>query len=290
MPTFNLNTSIFRIKEFFGSSQNDTFRMQYGKAKIDGKGGEDFLALGNRALGVSIDADKGVITGLLIDVTFNNIEKFSGSRVNDRFIGSAQNDTFFAAEGNDTANGGNGNDTLDMGAGRDSVLAGAGDDRVKLRAGDDTAFGNTGNDLLLGHSGKDMLYGGGGGDTLKGGVDDDSLIGGAGRDRLFGGEGSDSFIFREGEGLRSTGKLIAGTADSIRDFEDIDEIHIVEGLEFAGVGIVEPKLGEFSTSYLEQFGRGVVHFNFDGEVQEILTYGDNPLGRVFSDEVFVPLI
>ena len=81
-----------------------------------------------------------------------NVEKFLGSRFDDRMIGDAANNYFEGYGGEDTLEGGAGNDSLEGGAGNDLLRGGTGNDMFLVTpssyADSDIIDGGDGNDIL----------------------------------------------------------------------------------------------------------------------------------------------
>lgn len=88
--------------------------------------------------------------------------------------------------------------------------------------------GTSAADTFVGQSGNDKFKGMGGNDVLKGAAGNDYLSGGAGKDVLTGGTGKDAFVFDT--------KPVSGYADSITDFNVVDDTVRIEDSVFSGVG------------------------------------------------------
>jgi Ca2+-binding RTX toxin-like protein len=86
--------------------------------------------------------------------------------------------------GSETLLGNVGWDTADGGGGADSLYGGVGIDRLSGGTGDDAVFGGAELDFLYGGAGNDRVYGGDGNDIIDGGADNDIIYGGAGADTL----------------------------------------------------------------------------------------------------------
>jgi len=121
---------------------------------VDGRGGHDFILLGQNWL---------VASTIL------------GGSGNDRIFGGLADDMIDAGMGRDMVFGLSGNDRIRGGAGDDFLYGGDGDDTIN---------GDQGNDYLFGESGADSLFGNDGDDWLFGGLGDDLLDGGKGKNRL----------------------------------------------------------------------------------------------------------
>src|SRR4051812_2076608 len=109
--------------------------------------------------------------------------------------------------------------------GRISMLLG--NDTFLGGAGSETVDGGDGNDKLVGGLGSDRLTGAAGNDRLDGGLGNDKLTGGEGRDSLTGGLGNDTFVFATA--------LVAGEADSIRDFNSVNDTFQLKMAVFTGL-------------------------------------------------------
>ena len=93
-----------------------------------------------------------------VDTTFNNVEFFLGTVLDDTIIGRN------SADLEDLLSGRWGNDEISGRDGIDFIAGGAGVDILDGGAGDDQLFGGAGNDLLIGGVGADILDGGEGND------------------------------------------------------------------------------------------------------------------------------
>ncbi len=134
-------------------------RASFGPIKIDGRGGNDDIAV-----------------GLDLPCTL---------------IGGSGNDTIAGTGTTDTIEGGPGDDSLSGGSSYDSIEGGEGRDTLRGDAGWDSLRGGPGNDHIDGGTGNDTLFGGAGNDALFGQAGDDGLVPGSGVDSLYGGSGAD---------------------------------------------------------------------------------------------------
>jgi Ca2+-binding RTX toxin-like protein len=114
---------------------------------------------------VSIDVPSGkaasLESGVALDLTFSNFERFVGGDKNDVIQGFLGPEYFQGLGGSDTIRGGLLGDT---------ILGGDGDDTLRGEGGDDTLFGDGGIDSLFGDTGDDSLTGGTGKDLFDGGA------------------------------------------------------------------------------------------------------------------------
>ncbi len=207
-----------------GSGLNETFNPGDGNDSVDGGSGFDevnyrwgSVANGitvNMALGsgqVTNDGNGGVDTLV-------NIDRISGTALNDTMTGGASLLDLFGGAGNDSLTGGSGQTQLQGGSGNDTLTGGSGfayavfwDAQEGVTAslltnssfapslgtdafvGIDGINGSNFNDNLTGDNfGNNWLYGGGGNDSLFGLDGNDSLFGQDGNDSLDGGNGGDS--------------------------------------------------------------------------------------------------
>jgi trimeric autotransporter adhesin len=221
-----LGTSIRSIESLglFLGCGNDvvTNLLSTGHDRLDGEGGNDYLASGAGNDSLSGGLGNDTLLGGVGD------DQFDGGLGSDLVLGEAGNDYFeygavdATQSGSDTLSGGEGFDTLSAlwaystnnitlinsacqtlraegvtlsgfeqfylvtGAGNDKISnAGfSGNDRVDSGAGHDTIDGGAGTDTLDGEAGNDSLLGGDGNDFLHGGIGSDTLLGGAGNDEF----------------------------------------------------------------------------------------------------------
>lgn len=182
-----------------------------------------------------------------------------GALGDDIITGGNGDDSLFGNEGADILDGGNGDDSLSGGAGNDDLIGGNGDDLLTGGVGDDDLRGDNGDDVLIGELGNDTLRGGRGNDALDGGAGedrlsgeqgddlilggagndsirgqagDDTIVGGSGDDEATGGRGADTFVFGAGDGN-----------DTYFDFEDADDIELLDGVAVANASIVDFDFG-----------------------------------------------
>ena len=154
-------------------------------------------------------------------------DRFIGGSDDDSLFGNGGRDQLFGQSGNDNLYGGNSNDYVNGGSGNDTIDGGNNNDRLYGGNDDDVIMGGRGNDRLYGQNGNDDLDGGAGNDLVAGGSGRDAIDGGVGRDTLFGGDGDDFFVFDTDSGR-----------DVIRDFNDGDQIVILDALGVANYGDV----------------------------------------------------
>ncbi len=230
-------------------------------------------------------------TGIAAGDIFVGIEDLYGSNYSDSLLGNSGanviwgangHDMIYGRDGSDTIYGGNGNDILYGGAGADLLDGGAGTrDRViysdstaglrvdllspaantGIAAGDifvgiedlygsnhnDSLLGNSGDNVIWGANGNDMIYGRDGADTIYGGNGNDTLYGGAGPDTLDGGAGMDSFVFNTS---------LSGGADTILDFNPIEDRMMVDDAIFTALAATGPLSG--SSLYHWRGGNGAL--------------------------------
>ena len=98
-----------------------------------------------------------------------------------------------------------------------------GNDTLYGAKDNDTVSGNDGNDVINDDRGNDLLDGNAGNDVVNGGAGDDLLFGAVGADTLTGGAGDDQFLLVAGNG-----------SDLVTDFEDGQDLLVLDGLTFEG--------------------------------------------------------
>ncbi len=213
-------------------------------------------------------------------------DTLEGGEDDDALNGGADADTLLGGSGNDRLDGGTGDDLLSGGAGNDSYTVDSSGDIVNeadaqgqdlggldqvtssvsftlgnfvenLTLSGTEAIDATGNALanrLTGNAAANILRGGGGNDTLSGGDGDDVLDGGLGLDLLSGGLGSDSFIL---------GGPLAGSADRISDFSDLQLDKLLVRSSDFGLAAGALDAGRFSDTGAATSSAGVGQFVFD---------------------------
>lgn len=193
-----------------GGAGDDLILAGAGNDVIDGGEGFDTLDLSAATGPVSVDFNRGMVSGAGIGTdSFGAIEKLlfgagqdivTGGNGSDALDGGAGNDTLKGGAGDDALWGGEGDDALDGGSGDDAVQGGLGNDAIKAGSGNDAIDAGEGNDVIDAGSGNDVILAGVGNDTVDGGSGDDRIAGDAGDDLLSGGSGHDSFVFAAGFG------------------------------------------------------------------------------------------
>ena len=219
-----------------GGDGNDILQGGAGADALSGGAGVDTAHYGTASAGIVLNLATGVHGGDAAGDAFIGIERFVGSRHDDRMIGSVLADRLFGGDGDDVLSGGGGDDALEGGAGADTLSGGEGVDTalyIRARGGitlnlttgahDGEAAGDvlSGIERYVGSTHDDRLLGGDAAENLFGDAGDDVLAGGGGRDRLRGDSGADTFVFARGDG-----------ADVVLDF-DVDE----DALDLTGAGI-----------------------------------------------------
>lgn len=183
----------------FGGGDDDVIFGGDGRDTVRGGGGADT-----------------VFGGQGVDDMFggNGADQIFGGLGSDFLYGGNGDDTLEGEDGDDRLSGDDGNDTLIGGVGNDLLLGGADNDDIFGGNGNDTIRGGNGADRMYGNFGSDDIAGGFGSDILGGGSGADFLNGGGGNDTLTGGAGQDRFIFDA---------FGAGNADTITDFNTLDD-------------------------------------------------------------------
>jgi serralysin len=143
----------------FGGDGNDTLSGRGGNDYLfggegadvhNGGDGIDYASYFNATVGVTLDlSNLANNTGEAAGDTFNSIERFFGSLLDDVFTGDDTDNFLRTNIGNDTLNGLGGNDRLYGEGGDDTIDGGAGIDRI---------LGGEGNDTMTGGSGRDAYY------------------------------------------------------------------------------------------------------------------------------------
>ena len=220
----NVNESLVHAVDLVGSSDDDSFIIDYSNGNVESAGGVvirggtqqttagdsltlqtgSFLTVTHRfesASSGSVQAESNApIVYSELEPIFDSL--LSGDRV---FEFGDGDDEITLSDDGDTANNtsrisSNGSsETVDFRhpTGSITVRAGGGNDSVTASDLDPTTSpalkleGGEGNDTLSGNSGDELLNGQAGNDVLSGNAGDDSLLGGAGRDTLDGGDGND---------------------------------------------------------------------------------------------------
>lgn len=151
-----------RPGEFRGTDQGEIVYATTGKDHIFTQGGDDVIAkaagTGHVNGGPGLDAlsffessagvfvNQGVATSRFLSITYQQIEKFTGSRFSDFLSGTPGDDTLIGLEGSDHLEGNAGNDTLLGAFGMNYLDGGADDDRIEGSAERDTIIGGSGRD------------------------------------------------------------------------------------------------------------------------------------------------
>ena len=203
---------------------------------------------------------------------------------NDRIYGGSKSSpTTF--DGNDYLDGGAGSDNIYAGSGNDKVFGGTGNDTLDGWTGNDELYGGSGNNLLRGGEGHDYLLGGENGDRLYGGSGDDHLRGEAGHDNIYagtgvdtisGGTGMDWFFFE----TTDTGDAGANQADTIHDFNDLEDVIYLKGNYTYADNTNAPGDGQYSV--WNNGNSWVVTWNAVGDVgyHDLLVKGSSPFGDI----------
>lgn len=222
-----------------GGAGDDLIIASAGNDVVDGGAGFDTLDLSAATGPLSVDFNRGLVSGTGIGTeSFSGIEKLlfgagddivTGGNGNEALDGGAGNDTLKGGAGNDTLSGGEGHDALDGGSGDDVVDGGLGNDVIKGGSGIDAITAGEGNDDVDAGSGNDTVLAGAGNDLVDAGSGDDRIEGGAGNDILTGGSGHDVFVFAAGFGqdaisdFKTTGSssdMLEFDIDLFADFDD----------------------------------------------------------------------
>ncbi len=210
----------------YGMDGHDTMDGGAGNDRLFGGNGNDILAGGNGddflngELGFDavdyrgVTGSRGVTVDLRVTTAQNtraagrdtivNVEQVWGSDLNDTITGNNGANLLYGLGGSDTINGAGGNDLIYGG------------------------FGETTGNRLSGGDGDDAIEGSYGNDTMRGDAGNDRLSGSAGMDRMTGGTGADRFIFQ------SFGESTMTTADTITDFNGVDDLIVLAPLQFSG--------------------------------------------------------
>jgi len=185
---------------------------------INGKGGDDFIVNGARAIPARLNGGAGN-------------DYLSGGHGNDTLLGGPGHDRLIGQGGDDVLDGGPGNDQLVGGDGRDTAWYGSRRHALTVHL-DGSPSGEAGErDILIGMEniqggwGNDTLYGDAGDNIIRGGAGDDLIDPAAGRDSVFGDGGNDRILLRDGE---------ADQADGADGFDEIDmdeDLDVAVGFE-----------------------------------------------------------
>ena len=220
----NVNESLVHAVDLVGSSDDDSFIIDYSNGNVESAGGVvirggtqqttagDSLTLQTGSFSTVTHRFESASSGSVqaesnAPIVYSELEPIfdsllSGDRV---FEFGDGDDEITLSDDGDTANNtsrisSNGSsETVDFRhpTGSITVRAGGGNDSVTASDLDPTTSpalkleGGEGNDTLSGNSGDELLNGQAGNDVLSGNAGDDSLLGGAGRDTLDGGDGND---------------------------------------------------------------------------------------------------
>ncbi len=205
--------TLLNMENIFGSAFSDRLIAGSTSARIEGRGGNDYL------------------------YTFSGNDTLYGGEGADYLSSAKSTDQLFGEAGNDTLNGGTGFDTLNGGAGADTAdytdrtggvsvnlvlgtavtggalnasgfyLGGFTEDRlISVENILGTPFG----DRLVGSSVGSNIAAGGGNDSIQSFSGNDVLDGGTGNDTLTGGAGNDRFIFSSGGGADRIADFVSG--------------------------------------------------------------------------------
>jgi Ca2+-binding RTX toxin-like protein len=244
--------TIFNFENIFGTDFDDRLIAGSTSARIEGRGGNDYL------------------------FAFSGNDTILGGSGNDVISTANSSDQLFGEVGADTLNGGTGLDTLDGGLNTDTAdysdrtgavsvnlvtnitMTGGSLNAAGFYAGGFTEdqlvsieaiFGSNFGDRLVGATPATRIEGRGGNDNITGFGASDTLIGGAGNDTLTGGGGNDRFEFATGFG-----------ADVITDF--VEGASSSEVIRLDGLGAAFDTFAEVIAA-AAQSGADVV-FNFGG--------------------------
>ena len=118
-----------------GDSDADTLSGGSGNDTLNGGSSNDTLDCAAAAGAVTVNLALGTCTGEGSD-TLLNLERVSGSGLDDSITGSGVANVLGGNDGNDTIRGGSGNDTLTGGAGSDRLLGESGHDTLTWDSAD----------------------------------------------------------------------------------------------------------------------------------------------------------
>ena len=160
----------------FGGNNNDTMLGGAGADEFFGGNGNDRVDYLDSATGLTVDLkDSSQSTGIALGDRYFSVERFVGSRFDDKLRGTGERDFIYGSTGGD-------------------VIA-----------------GREGNDILSGQVGNDTLFDGDGFDRLIGGVDNDRFVfvpDGNKRDVIADfGNGNDTVVIRD-FGFTSRGQVL----------------------------------------------------------------------------------
>ena len=162
-----------------GGNGDDVLIGGWGADQLFGGAGFDTASYRYATENVFVDLEGGLWPGEAVGDSFDSIERFLLSRLDDGFMGSSGadraegfdgDDVLVGRGGDDLLYGNNGQDDLYGDAGVDKLLGGAGDDEIRGGTEVDTLYGEPGDDTLLGEDGDDLLEGGAGADSHDGGA------------------------------------------------------------------------------------------------------------------------
>ncbi len=238
----------------------DTLLGGLGNDYLYGEAGDDYLDVGEDALGTSsINTAYGGDGNDTIVAYLGQQNILVGDDGDDTITGEGQ---VWGQAGNDTitvrggyvdvvgrqslAQGGDGDDVIRLPSGGVSAYGEAGDDLMEggdgtsymsAGDGDDIVTGGEGNEYAWGQAGVDMMSGGGGNDQLSAGDGDDELTGDGGNDVLFGDDGNDVLAGGPGRnyldgGLGDDRYIVdsAGEIDTIVDAGGNNVIEFADGI------------------------------------------------------------
>ncbi|MGF1522134.1 MAG: Calx-beta domain-containing protein [Leptolyngbyaceae cyanobacterium] len=317
----------FTVEHVKGTSNDETlFVYAFGAREehagisqivADGKGGNDYIALGD---GVLAPADLAGNSGDDLIIAGSGNDTLSGDGGVDRLEGGEGQDDLAGGRNDDFLIGGKGADTLDGGSGDDTAsyttaeagvrvnlinpsqntgdaagdsyqsiekIEGSlhddtliGEDKNPIGAKGDSLAGLNGADVLEGRNGDDSLEGGAGKDILRGGNQNDILAGGADADVLDGGEGDDIATYAD-----STKGIVLNLQDPSQSTGH------AQGDTFTSIEIFE---GSYHNDILQGNGQEDQFLGLDGndvlrgggggddldggEGYDIASYEDSPVG------------
>jgi Ca2+-binding RTX toxin-like protein len=241
--------------EIYGRAGTDTLIPGSGDDILEGGAGIDIVDYLLATAGVQVDlAARTGVSGSDDDYILST-EGVYGSPFPDQIAGDGAGNLIRGRGGDDDLDGRGGLDTIsyapDVLSPETGATATAGPITADLATGEghdaadpsevagdglagfEIILGTSENDVLAGGDENNQIFGMAGDDQLSGGGGDDMLAGGVGSDQLDGGPGDSdtaSWVF---DGRRVTANLVAGTAISGADHDQLTEIESLWGSDLA---------------------------------------------------------
>ena len=201
--------------EIDGKGGNDRIALASGGLAVLGGGGSRVVVRGGaghdeiviaETVGGDLDVDGGSGNDhIMVSSQGSNAVLIRGGDGNDTIIGSEFRDEIYGGAGRDIIQGMGGNDLIYGGdldqAALDAEIAAAEAAGTLPPFVDDLIFGGEGNDEIYGGSGNDRLFGEEGEDRIYGQDGEDTLNGGLDVDELYGGADRDTIAWSYGDGV-----------------------------------------------------------------------------------------